>query len=322
MTGDRVVAQDHAAVKDDDDRLTGEIVRVLDRAHTSVVGTLRQETDGWLVQPDGGDFFRPIEIEVVDTRERSAMATRSRSSIRLYPTRSQPARGVITEVLGRPGRFETEIVRRHPPPSICTTPSIRAAWSRPATPRWRSIRTTRAIARTLPATLIVTIDPPDAKDFDDAVSLTRDEQGQLGPRRPHRGCEPFRPGRLGAGSSRPPTGQQRLSARPVLPMLPEMLSNGICSLQPGQRRYTKSVFLTYNKDGQVLVRPVRQHDDQVQGPPELPAGRPGTEGRLRAVFSEDVVALLHDMDDPGPPASRPAAAGRACCNCRCLRANS
>src|SRR5512137_1253214 len=70
MTGDRVVAKiTRRGSKDDDSRLTGEIVRVLDRAHTSVVGTLRQEQTGWLVQPDGGDFTRPIEIEGIDARK-------------------------------------------------------------------------------------------------------------------------------------------------------------------------------------------------------------------------------------------------------------
>jgi ribonuclease R len=81
----------------------------------------------------------------------------------------------------------------------------------------------------------------------------------------------------------------------TLPMLPEMLSNGICSLQPGQPRYTKSVYLTYNKDGQIQstdfantmikssARLTYQEVDRVLQ---------GNTGGL----SNDVVDLLHDME--------------------------
>ncbi|MCX5647205.1 MAG: RNB domain-containing ribonuclease, partial [Phycisphaerae bacterium] len=79
------------------------------------------------------------------------------------------------------------------------------------------------------------------------------------------------------------------------PAEPVVNGNAICSLQPGQPRYTKSVYLTYNKDGQVQstcfantmikssARLTYQETDRVlKGDP--------------CGFSEEVVALLHDMD--------------------------
>jgi ribonuclease R len=250
MTGDRVVARiTRRGSKDDEDRLTGEIVRVLDRAHTSVVGTLRQEQTGWLVQPDGGDFTRPIEIEGIDARK-VRHGDKVAVEIRFYPTRSQPARGVIAEVLGRPGRFDTEtaaVIQRHHLCDAFDSSSLVEASNAKMAFDPRSTRD----REDLTDELIVTIDPPDAKDFDDAVSLARDEQGNwvlgvhiadvsyfvpegsaLDRAARRRGNSVYLPGR-------------------TLPMLPEMLSNGICSLQPGQPRYTKSIFLTYDKDGQV-----------------------------------------------------------------------
>ena len=307
MTGDRVVARiTRRGSKDDDNRLTGEIVRVLHRAHTSVVGTLRQEKDGWRVQPDGGDFSRPIEIEVVDTRK-VRHGDKVSVELRLYPTRSQPARGMIAEVLGRPGRFETEttaVIRRHHLYDIFDSSSLveasnakmalgsqtrQVAFGSPFDPRSMQNR------EDITDELIVTIDPPDAKDFDDAVSLARDEQGNWVLGVHIADVSHF----VAEGSALDRSARRRgnsvyLPGR-VLPMLPEMLSNGICSLQPGQPRYTKSVYLTYNKDGQVLstwfantmikssARLSYQEADRVlQGDP--------------CGFSDEVVALLHDMD--------------------------
>jgi ribonuclease R len=294
MTGDRVVARiTRRGSREDDGRLTGEIVRVLNRTHTSVVGTLRQEKNGWLVQPDGGDFSRPIEIEAVDGRK-VRHGDKVSVEIRLYPTHSQPARGVIAEVLGRPGRFDTEIaavIKRHHLYDVFDAGSLVEASNAKMAFDPRNTRDREDITDDL----IVTIDPPDAKDFDDAVRLTRDEQGRwvlgvhiadvshfveegsaLDRSARRRGNSVYLPGR-------------------VLPMLPEMLSNGICSLQPGQPRYTKSVYLTYNKDGQVQstrfantiikssARLTYQEADRIlKGDP--------------CGFSDEVVALLHDME--------------------------
>jgi len=292
MTGDRVVARIVRRRKDEG-RLNGEIVRILDRAHKTVVGTLRQETTGWLVQPDGCDFSRPIQIEGINARA-VRHGDKVCVQIRSYPTRSEPARGAITQVLGRPGGSDAEIlavIRRHSlhdafdPSSLVEAANAKSAFN-PHDTRGRE---------DLAGTLVITIDPPDAKDFDDAVSLTRDPHGQwvLGVHIAdvsHFVAE----GSALDGAARERGNSVYLPGK-TLPMLPEMLSNGICSLQPGQRRYTKSVFLSYNKDARVqsarfantiIKSKARltylQADQVLKGDP---AGLP-----------RDVVALLHDMD--------------------------
>ncbi len=316
MTGDRVVAK--IVRRKEEGRLNGQIVRILDRAHKTVVGTLRQETTGWLVQPDGGDFARPIRIEGVDpTADRPEWkkgypfeiswknaAPISFSpihdgdkvcvTIRSYPTRSEPARGVITQVLGRPGGSDTEVeavIRRHglhdafDPSSLVDAVNAKSAFN-PHDTRDR---------RDLAGTLIVTIDPPDAKDFDDAVSLARDRQGPWVLGVHIADVSHFVPEGSALDLAARERGNSVYLPDRTLPMLPEMLSNGICSLQPGQRRYTKSVFLTYNKDAQVqsarfantIVKSKArltylQVDQVLKGDP---AGLP-----------KDVVTLLRDME--------------------------
>jgi ribonuclease R len=99
---------------------------------------------------------------------------------------------------------------------------------------------------------IVTIDPPDAKDFDDAISVEKNSDGTwilgvhiadvsnfaeqnslLDIEAKNRGNSVYLPGF-------------------VIPMLPEILSNGVCSLQPNQPRLTKSVFITYDNSARLL----------------------------------------------------------------------
>jgi len=294
MTGDRVVAKvERRSAGEGEDRFTGKIVRILERAHTTVVGTLRQESNGWLVQPDGGDFLRPIELEAVDGR-RVRHGDKVTVEIRAYPTRSQPARGVIAEVLGRPGRFETEIsavIQRHglydafDVSSLVEASNAKSAFD-PRDTHGREDTTDE---------LVVTIDPPDAKDFDDAVSLARDEQGGWVLGVHIADVSHFVPAGSALDRAARLRGNSVYLPGKTLPMLPEILSNGICSLQPGQPRYTKSVYLTYNKDGQVpatdfantiIKSEVRltyqQVDRALQG---------DTHG-----LSEEVVALLHDME--------------------------
>ena len=95
----------------------------------------------------------------------------------------------------------------------------------------------------------MTIDPVDARDFDDAISLVRLDNGHW---------------RLGvhiadvAHFVRPKTALDREARQRatsvylpdrVIPMLPEMISNGLASLQPGKVRYTKTAFLEFTADG-------------------------------------------------------------------------
>jgi ribonuclease R len=303
MTGDRVVARitrrggggrgERTSAPTEDDRLNGEIVRVLNRAHTNVVGTLRQEQNGWVVQPDGGDFSRPVEIEAIDARK-VRHGDKVAVEIRCYPTRSQPARGMIAEVLGRPGRFETEItavIQRHRLYDAFDASSLVEASNAKMAFNPRDTRDREDLSEDL----IITIDPPDAKDFDDAVSLARDEQGRWVLGVHIADVSYFVPEGSTLDRSARRRGNSVYLPGRVLPMLPEMLSNGICSLQPGQPRYTKSVYLTYNKDGQVQAsdfantmikssaRLSYQEADRIlKGDP--------------CGFSEEVVALVHDMD--------------------------
>jgi len=101
---------------------------------------------------------------------------------------------------------------------------------------------------------IFTCDPVTAKDFDDALSLEHDRKGNrvLGVHIADV-SHYVRPGTaLDREAFKRSTSVYLLNR--VVPMLPEELSNGVCSLVPGEDRLTFSAFLTFDKDGQCIAR--------------------------------------------------------------------
>jgi ribonuclease R len=294
MTGDQVLVQvKWRQMPGGETRLTGKVVQIMERANASVVGMLRQEQDAWLVQPDGGDFFRPIQVEGIDQRK-LRHGDKVAVQIHSYPKGTEPAQGVVTGLLGRTGRHGAEIsaiLRRYHlredfgPSALVEACNAQTDFQ----PRAESGRVD------ITDELVITIDPVDAQDFDDAISLTRNAQGfwvlgvhiadvshfvapgsALDEEARTRGNSVYLPGK-------------------TIPMLPEMLSNGICSLQAGQRRYTKSVYLTYNRDGTLMA--TRFANTMINSRARLSYEQASAvfKGK-RLDLPDEVVALLQDME--------------------------
>jgi ribonuclease R len=253
MTGDVVLAKvNRKGRRGPDIRYTGEVLEVLERANNRFVGTLMRHPEAWLVQPDGSTFFEPIVVEDVtakNAREKDKVVV----EILSYPTERVLARGVIVEVLGRAGQYDAEIAsilhQYHLPgefDSACVTQARTAATHfKPARTEGREDITDKAI---------VTIDPPDAKDFDDAISLERDAAGNWVLGVHIADVSHFIPPDSPLDNEARPRGNTVYLPGKTIPMLPEVLSNGICSLQPDQERFTKSVYLTYDEEARVVSR--------------------------------------------------------------------
>ncbi len=253
MTGDIVIAKvKRQGKRGGEMRYTGEIIEVLERAQNRFVGTLVKHPEAWLVQPDGKSFFDPISVDDVGAKgakEKDKVVV----EILSYPTDKYLARGVIVEVLGKAGRYDTEIksiiYQYHLPGQFdadCIEQTRQAAAS--FNPEKQGTR------QDITDKVIITIDPPDAKDFDDAISIEKDSHGNrvlgvhiadvshfvtqdspLDAEAKARGNSAYLPGK-------------------TIPMLPEILSNGICSLQPDQKRFAKSAYITYDQQGNILSR--------------------------------------------------------------------
>jgi ribonuclease R len=239
-------------------RYSGKVVEILQRAQNKFVGTLLKQKDGWIVQPDGKGFSEPISVDDV-----GAKGARHKDKVVVeilsYPSEKYLARGVIIEALGRAGQYESEIksiIRQYHLPdefdTSCIEQARRAAAKKEILHFVQNDKEKRR--EDITQKVIITIDPPDAKDFDDAISLEKNAEGSrvlgihiadvsnfvqadsaLDAEAKNRGNSVYLPGK-------------------VIPMLPEILSNGICSLQPGQKRFAKSVYLTYDRQGNVTAR--------------------------------------------------------------------
>jgi ribonuclease R len=294
MTGDtvaaKVVKQGRRAGQM---RYKGRVVEILERAQNKFVGTLAKHRDGWIVQPDGTAFTEPISVDDV-TAKNAKEKDKVVVEILSYPTEKYLARGVIIEVLGRAGQYESEIasiIRQYHLPSEFDEDCIEQAREAAAEFNPEHLDTREDITDKV----IITIDPPDAKDFDDAISLEKNSYGNwvlgvhiadvsnfvksdspLDAEAGTRGNSVYLPGK-------------------TIPMLPEILSNGICSLQPDQKRFVKSVYPTYDKDGNVLSRRFANSIMRSTQRLTYQQADKALKGRTKAIKPE-VVELLKNME--------------------------
>ncbi len=233
----------------------GRIVEIIQRAERRYVGNLRKLGSQWIVDIDGKAFRDPVNIG--DPHAKNAKAG-DKVVVELmdYPGQDRPARGVITEVLGEQGE-----------PDVETQATLRAFGLEERFSQ-AVIEDARIAARSFDETsvpperedftgeLVMTIDPPDAKDYDDAIHIKR-----LDPSR-HDGAA-YELGvhiadvahfvKLGTELAKEAylRGNSTYLPRKVVPMLPELLSNGVCSLQEGVNRFTLSAVMRYDAKGNV-----------------------------------------------------------------------
>ncbi len=97
--------------------------------------------------------------------------------------------------------------------------------------------------------VIITIDPVDARDFDDAISLVRTDKGHWRLGVHIADVSHFIQPRTALDREAMQRGTSVYLPDRVLPMLPELISNGLASLQPDRVRYTKTVFIEFNPEG-------------------------------------------------------------------------
>ncbi|HHT9116592.1 MAG: ribonuclease R [Planctomycetes bacterium] len=234
---------------------SGQIVNVLKRVNELVVGIFEKTKRLRFVAPDEPRLFRDIyvaEEASMDAQPGDKVVVR----ITEWPSRHLNPEGEITDVLGKEGDHKVDLR------SIMYQFKLPHAFGQKVANETKHI--SHSISQIeiqsrldLRGKLIITIDPEDAKDFDDAVSLEKDRHGhwQLGVHvadvsyyvKPdtaidddarYRGTSVYLPGE-------------------VIPMLPEVLSNNLCSLKEGEDRLTKSVFMTIDSKGHLLKSEIR-----------------------------------------------------------------
>jgi ribonuclease R len=235
---------------------TGTVVRILKRARSSFVGTLHRGKQFLSVIPD--DPRLPGAVHVPPPRDvgRSAQpGDKVVVEITEWASPEVPPEGEIIEVLGPPdaeGVDMLSVIRHyelplHFPKAVLAEANA-IAQSRPDNQPSPQECKGRVDCRSHP---VITIDPDDARDFDDAICLQRD--GRDGWRLwvhiadVSHYVKPGSPLDLEARKR----GNSTYLVDRVIPMLPEALSNELCSLKPGLDRLTKCVEFRITEAGKV-----------------------------------------------------------------------
>lgn len=229
--------------------LEGEITRVLERSRREIVGVLKKTKNFYVVEPDSRLIPRDIYIPKAYLNN----AENNDKVIAIVEEWSDPLvnpEGRISKVLGKAGDLNVElrsIAMQFNIPIPFPSEVLDEAERFPETlPRSEYSRRLDLRDRT-----VITVDPEDAKDFDDAISLEYDSEGNyvLGVHIADVSYYVREGTELDREAYR--RGTSVYLVHGVIPMLPERLSNNLCSLRPNEDRPAYSVFMTISKRGVV-----------------------------------------------------------------------
>jgi ribonuclease R len=245
MHGDRVVARVESIRKKGRE---GKVIRVLERGFRKVVGKFMKGKNYSYIIPDDERILQEVYIPEGETK-RARPNQIVVAEITRYPTERANPEGRVTYILGYPDDPEVEpqiIIHKYDLPHRFSSLALKEAQSVPSIPSSQEYKD-RADLREIPT---FTIDGENAKDFDDAVSIEKERDGEiklyvsisdvshyvkegtvLDEEAYLRGTSVYFPDR-------------------AIPMFPPELSNEICCLHPRVDRLTFTVEMTYDANGQ------------------------------------------------------------------------
>jgi ribonuclease R len=225
----------------------GRIVEVLARGRIRFVGTLIDNMRSWAVRLDDKQFSRPTSVG--DPGAKSAQAgDKVVVEFVRFPTTFDDGDAVIIEVLGAkgsPGVDTLTIIREFDLPGDFSEEVLDDArvQANKFAPEELDDRTD------LRSHLTITIDPVDARDFDDAISLTQAENGHWNLGVHIADVAHFVPEGTALDKEAKARATSVYLPDRVIPMIPEMISNHLASLQPHEDRYAKTVWIEFSDSG-------------------------------------------------------------------------
>ncbi|MSU20267.1 MAG: ribonuclease R [Pedosphaera sp.] len=261
LHGDRVLVRRDvgpARSRDQGDaEITGTVIRILERKRTQIVGTLQQSQQFFFVIPD--DPRIPHDVYVPPARDVGRPANIGDKvvvELREWASRHTNPEGEIIEVLGAPdeeGVDMLSVLRQYDLPLHFAKNVLQEANAMAkARPLGEPTEEERAGRIDCRQDTVITIDPDDAKDFDDAICLQSVSEDRWKLWVHIADVSQFvSPGTALDEEARKRGNSTYLVDR-VIPMLPEALSNELCSLKPNVDRLTKCVEFLLSNAGDVL----------------------------------------------------------------------
>ncbi len=228
----------------------GEVIKVLERASEQFMGTLWMHRKGGVVIPDKMNMSQNIFVDLNDAKDAQ---DGDKVIVKITDWHHRTPKGVVTTVLGESGSSDIEMKAilinngfnlEFPGPVLEESEALSDVLSKEEIARRKDFREVTTF----------TIDPEDAKDFDDALSLHWLDNGN---------CEIgihiadvthyVQPGSALDREAYLRSTSVYLVDR-VLPMLPEKLSNGLCSLRPNEDKCTFSAVFEFDKNDKIVNR--------------------------------------------------------------------
>ena len=234
---------------------SGQIVNVLEHVNETIIGTFGKTKRLGHVVPDNPRLFRDIYVADADSAG-AQVGQKVLTQVTQWPSRHLAPEGTIVEVLGQDGDPVVDVLcvvhrfqlpHKFKPEVEAVADDVSQKIPADECRRRLDLRKER----------IITIDPEDARDFDDAVSIKKDRKGNW-----HLGVHVadvsfyVRPGSALDTEARK-RGTSVYFPGQVVPMLPTPLSEGVCSLREGEDRLTKSVLLEYSPEGRLLSSQIK-----------------------------------------------------------------
>ncbi len=230
--------------------IEGQIVKVVKRLRKEIVGTLKKSKSFYFIDPDDPSVHRDIYIDKSDLSgavegDKVIIGNIEWNSSMLNPE------GKVIEIIGKAGSFDTEIASiakefelpyKFPPKVLSEADGIEPGISDKEIKKRKDFRDK----------IVFTIDPEDAKDFDDALSIEELPNGNysVGVHIADVGNYVKKDSNLDKHAL--VRGNSVYLVGKVIPMLPEKLSNNICSLVAGEDRLTYSVIIELTRRGRVV----------------------------------------------------------------------
>lgn len=237
--------------------MTGSVVRILERKRSTMVGTLQEGHRFLYVIPDDPRMSQNVIVPPPrDVGRKPNAGDKVVVELLAWENRHTNPEGEIIEVLGPPDQEGVDML------SVIRQYDLPLSFPKAVLAEARAIADGRADKVATPSELkkrvdcrshaVVTIDPDDAKDFDDAICVQAEREGQwrlwVHIADVSHYVQPGSPLEIEAQKR----GNSTYMVDRVIPMLPEALSNELCSLKPEVDRLTKCAEFLLSKHGDVV----------------------------------------------------------------------
>ena len=230
-------------------KIEGEITNIIQRAKSEYVGVIQIHKSYAFVIPDGNKMYTDIFVPINKTNK-AEEGDKVLVSLEDWPEKADSPYGRVLKVLGKPGEHNTEIhaiLAEYGLPLEFPHDVEEFANNIDTSIRNEEIKKRRDMRQDL----TFTIDPKDAKDFDDALSFKVLEHNLYEIGIHIADVSHY----LKEGTILDDEAYERATSvylvDRVVPMLPEILSNGACSLRPNEEKYTFSAIFKINDKAEI-----------------------------------------------------------------------